>query len=199
MKIAAVIAILLGALFMGFQVYTTMSTARTEQQAYIVVEQLGVLEIRHYPQALMATVVLSDTTYHDGSNNGFRRLAGYIFGGNERDEKIAMTAPVRMEKNNGGMRMSFVMPAGRDPSNLPVPQDPGVMIAPNEDQFTAVLRFGGFLNDEVMADKRQQLLEALKTEGLLAIGDVSYLGYNPPWQLVGRRNEVLVPVQWPKR
>ena len=73
------------------------------------------------------------------------------------------------------------------------------MIAPNEDQFTAVLRFGGFLNDEVMADKRQQLLEALKTEGLLAIGDVSYLGYNPPWQLVGRRNEVLVPVQWPKR
>ncbi|MBL0044561.1 MAG: heme-binding protein [Flavobacteriales bacterium] len=199
MKIAAVIAILLGALFMGFQVYTTMSTARTEQQAYTVIEQVGVLEIRHYPQAQMASVVLSDTTYHDGSNNGFRRLAGYIFGGNERDEKIAMTAPVRMEKNSGGMRMSFVMPDGRDPSNLPVPQDPGVKIAPSEDQFTAVLRFGGFLNDEVMADKRQQLLEALKTEGLLAIGDVSYLGYNPPWQLVGRRNEVLVPVQWPKR
>jgi hypothetical protein len=198
MKVFTIILLVILALFIAFQVYTAVTTTRTEQQAYTVVTQLGELEIRHYPTSVQATVDMNDTTYQSGSSNGFRRLAGYIFGGNERDEKIAMTAPVRIEKGSAGMRMSFVMPGDRDTSSLPAPRDAGVRIARSAEEYAAVLRFGGFLNDAVMAEKKRELLAAMQQQGLTATGEVNYLGYNPPWQLVDRRNEVLVAVRWPK-
>ncbi len=197
MKILAIILVVLLALFIAFQIYTTVSTARTEQQPYAVVTQRGALEIRHYPVSVLATVEISDTAYQSGSSSGFRRLAGYIFGANVRAEKIAMTAPVRMEKGASGLRMSFVMPGDRDTASLPAPRDPGVRLARSVDEHAAVLRFGGFLSDEVMVDRKQALLDAVGREGLTVTGEVTYLGYDPPWQLVGRRNEVLVPVRWP--
>ena len=198
MKVITIILLVILALFIVFQVYTTVSTDRTEQQAYSVVAQLGELEIRHYPTSILATVDMSDTTYEGGSSNGFRRLAGYIFGGNAQEEKIAMTAPVRMEKGTAGMRMSFVMPSDRDTSSLPAPRDAGVRIARSAEEYAAVLRFGGFLSDAMMAEKKRELLAAIQQQGLTATGEVNYLGYNPPWQLVDRRNEVLIPVRWPK-
>lgn len=198
MKIFVIIFLIILAIFIAVQIYTTVSTARTEQQAYSVVAQLGELEVRHYPSSVKATVEMNDTTYQSGSSNGFRRLAGYIFGGNERKEKIAMTAPVRMEKGPDGMRMSFVMPGDRDTSTLPAPRDAGVQIVRSAEEYAVVLRFGGFLNDALMAEKKRELLAAMHQQGLTATGDVNYLGYNPPWQLAGRRNEVLVAVRWPK-
>jgi len=48
----------------------------TEEQAYTVVERYGSLEVRHYPQAKMATVEVPDTAYRSPSGTGFRRLAG---------------------------------------------------------------------------------------------------------------------------
>lgn len=198
MKAFAIILLVVLTLIIAFQIFTSVSTTRTEQQACIEIARLGALEIRHYPSSILAMVEMNDTTYQAASSNGFRRLAGYIFGGNEEGEKIAMTAPVRMEKGTAGMRMSFVMPSDRDTSSLPAPSDASVRIAARAEEFAAVLRFGGFLSDELMAEKKRELLDAVQRQGLIVTGEVNYLGYDPPWQLVGRRNEVLVPVRWPK-
>ena len=75
---------------------------------------------------------------------GFRALAGYIFGGNEKEGSIAMTGPVVMKENNtkiamtgpvtmsGGdstMSMSFIMPSQYESiSDLPKPNNDNVKI-----------------------------------------------------------------------
>ena len=48
-------------------------------------------EIRRYPSLVLAQTDLDSNAYSENSSLGFRRVAGYIFGGNEKGEKIAMT------------------------------------------------------------------------------------------------------------
>jgi hypothetical protein len=170
----------------------------TEEQAYTVVERFGALEVRHYPQVLMASVEVPDTAYQSASGTGFRRLAGYIFGDNDAGEKIAMTAPVHMGTDEGRMRMSFVMPAERSKEPMPTPMDGGVKLHMADEEHLAVLRFGGFMRDGSMEDMRRKLLAEVERHGLETIGMVRFMGYDPPWQMIGRRNEVVVAVRWPR-
>lgn len=192
-----IIMIILAILFGISQLYGPL-VGGTEEQSYTVEERYGALEIRHYPQAMMATVEVPDTAYRSGSGTGFRRLAGYIFGDNDSGEKIAMTAPVHMDTEQGRMRMSFVMPAERSMEPMPTPVDSGVRLHMADEEHVAVLRFGGFLRDGSMTDMRRKLIEEVELQGLEPTGPVRFLGYDPPWQMVGRRNEVIVAVRWPR-
>ena len=182
--------------FVGVQAYTTMSTKGTPQQPYTVLKTIGDLEVRRYPEALTASVLKSGTTYKEVSNSGFRSLAGYIFGGNADEKKIAMTTPVHMEMGADSSRMRFVMPEGLTMDSLPTPNDPSVKLERVPEEVVAVLRFGGFSNDEKMAERAEELLRQVNAAGFEPIGPVRYLGYDPPWQLVARRNEVVVAVRW---
>lgn len=197
MKTLLIIMTLLTVLFAVSQAYGPI-LAGTEEQSYSVVERFGPLEVRHYPSAMMATVEVPDTAYRSASGAGFRRLAGYIFGGNDTGEKIAMTAPVHMETDAGRMRMSFVMPAARAREPLPAPEDEGVTVHTVGEEHLAVLRFGGFMREGSMADMERKLLEEVGRNGLTPTGAVRFMGYDPPWQMIGRRNEVAVPVAWPR-
>ena len=49
-------------------------------------------------------------------------LAGYIFGGNDKEEKIAMTSPVAMSLKDS-TTMLFLVPKKYTRDNLPVPND----------------------------------------------------------------------------
>ena len=182
--------------FVGVQTYTIMSTKGTPQQPYSVLKVIGNVEVRRYPEALTASVHKPGTTYEEVSNAGFRSLAGYIFGGNEEGRKIAMTAPVHMEIGADSSRMRFVMPEGLTMDSLPAPKDPSVKLERVPEEVVAVLRFGGFSSDEKIAVHAEELLHLVKAAGLVSIGPVRYLGYDPPWQLVARRNEVVVTVGW---
>jgi hypothetical protein len=192
-----IIMTVLAVLFAISQLYSPIAGG-TEEQAYTVVERYGPLEVRHYPQALMATVEIPDTAYRSGSGTGFRRLAGYIFGDNDAGENIAMTAPVHMQNDQGRMRMSFVMPAERSREPMPAPMDNGVSLHMAEAEHVAVIRFGGFMRDGSMADMQRKLLAEVERHGLEPIGPVRFMGYDPPWQMIGRRNEVVVAVRWPR-
>ena len=148
-------------------------------------------------EALVATVVRPGGAYSEVSSSGFRQLAGYIFGGNEGGRKIAMTAPVHMELGSDSSRMSFVMPEDLAMDSLPRPNDPDVRLHRAPEEVVAALRFSGFANEQMIQERSAELLERLVQQGLTPLGPVRYLGYNPPWQLVGRRNEVVVSVKWP--
>jgi hypothetical protein len=197
MRILMYILIGIAVVFVGLQTYTTISTKGTPQQAYTVLKKIGDLEVRRYPEALTATVVQSAETYKETSSSGFRTLAGYIFGGNEAEQKIAMTAPVHMEMGADSSRMRFVMPDGMDWNNMPTPNDPNVKLERLPEEVLVALRFGGFADDHVIAEQSERLLVMLAEAGLEPIGPVRFLGYDPPWQLVARRNEVVVSVRWP--
>ena len=80
---------------------------REETPAYKVLQRAGNKEIRYYaPYIVAKTTVKGDMQQTQGT--AFRRLAGYIFGGNEKKLKMAMTAPVLQEPRQGGMKLSLI-------------------------------------------------------------------------------------------
>lgn len=146
-------------------------------------------EIRRYPALILAQTQMEANTYNENSSMGFRRVAGYIFGGNEQGQKIAMTSPVMMELGSQ-TQMAFVMPKQYNLDALPTPSNPQVVLTQQEARTLAVLRFGGYTNDEKIAEKAQELRSLLKKEGIAFEDQVIYMGYNAPWDFIGRRNEV---------
>jgi hypothetical protein len=173
-----------------------MSINKTEEQKYTLVKKYRFFEIRFYPSATLATISSTARTYKDLSGPGFRKLAGYIFGGNESNTKISMTAPVQMDINDSASTMSFVMPSGYTKENLPKPDDPGVSIINTADEYVAVIRFGGYASDKDLKYYSGKLQDLLKENGISSYGNYRFLGYNPPFQFFGRRNEIIVAVDW---
>jgi hypothetical protein len=55
-----------------------------------------------------------------------------------------------------------------------------------------VIQFGGFGSNESINEHKKMLENDLKKKGLSYYGNFRYLGYNPPYQLFGRKNEVIV-------
>jgi hypothetical protein len=196
MKSLFIILSVLSVIFILFQSFISMGTNNTEKQPYTVLKTEGEIEIRLYPSVTMATIQSTAKNYRDLSGNGFRKIAGYIFGNNASGEKIAMTTPVHMDFQESGSSMAFVMPSGYDESNLPKPNDPAVKIKKTEVEYVAALRFGGFASDEAIEKNTQKLDELLRQKGIKTKGHFRFLGYNPPYQLVGRRNEIIVAVEW---
>jgi hypothetical protein len=178
------------------QSFTIMSANRTEQQQYRVILEEKDFEIRFYPSATVATINSNAKTYRELSGPGFRKLAGYIFGGNETNTSISMTSPVHMDINEDGSSMSFVMPSSYNQENLPKPNDPDVIITNTADEYVAVIRFGGYASDRNLIYYSDKLHDILEEKGITAYGHARFLGYNPPYQLFGRRNEIVIPVNW---
>ncbi len=196
MKILILIISTIFILFLILQSFTIMSTKKTELQKYSVVHSEDEFEIRFYPSATFATIKSEAKTYGELSGPGFRKLAGYIFGGNESETKISMTSPVQMDINDSLSEMSFVMPSEYKAENLPKPKDSGVIIHKTQDEYVAAVRFSGFSSDHAILQHSEKLKALLDKKGIVYSGNFRFLGYNPPWQLVGRRNEIIVSVKW---
>ena len=178
------------------QSFTIMSANKTEEQKYTVVREFKDFEIRFYPSATIATINSDAKTYKELSGPGFQKLAGYIFGGNESNTKISMTAPVQMDINDSVSTMSFVMPSAYTKETLPKPNDPNVRIMNTDDEYVAVIRFGGYASDEDMKFYSEKLQNLLKENEITHRGNYRFLGYNSPFQFIGRRNEIIVTVDW---
>jgi hypothetical protein len=196
MKIFIIIIALTVLLTLLFQSFIIMSTNKTKEQKYSIIKKYKDFEIRFYPSAIIATINSNAKTYRDLSGPGFRKLAGYIFGGNEANTKISMTAPVHMDINDSVSTMSFVMPSAYKKENLPKPNDPNVQIKNTADEYVAVIRFGGFASDKDLKFYSEKLQNLLKENGITSFGNYRFLGYNPPFQFIGRRNEIIVTVDW---
>ena len=171
----------------------TISTAvnAIEEPQYEVItawEEYSI-ELRSYAPRLLAV-----TTMTEGQNNGFRVLAGYIFGGNNNDQKIAMTAPVQRSMDDSA-EMAFVMPAEYSLADLPTPEDDRVSFREAPGYTAAVIQFNGWADME-KAEANWQVLQAFLTERDITItGEPSLNQYNPPWTLpFKRRNEIIVPI-----
>jgi hypothetical protein len=198
MKILLLTISILSIIFILFQTYLVNASDKTETQAYRVVKKEKDFEIRFYPSSTLATIKSDARSYKQLGRSGFRQLASYIFGGNANKQEIAMTAPVHMEVGDSGSSMSFVMPSEMNTSNLPQPNDPGVMVHSTPEEYAAVITFGGFASDDDIRQYSDKLSALLKAYSIERTGPFRYLGYNPPYQLANRRNEIIVAVRWEK-
>jgi hypothetical protein len=190
----AITLFIITAVLLIIQSFTTMAFAETEKQKYRVAHSEKEYEIRFYPSAILATVYSEASNYRELAYPGFRKLAGYIFGGNESETKISMTSPVHMDMNTASM--SFVMPSSFSEENLPKPDDPGVKIERTNDVYVAAIRFGGYASDKDIRRYTEKLRSLLEIKGIKWYGNFRYLGYNPPFQPFGRKNEIIVNVEW---
>ncbi len=194
MKVALIVVAVLLTILIISQLYFTM--AKTETQAYQVIKTEKDFEIRLYPPATMATISMDVKTYKELSSAGFRKLASFIFGGNQDNKNISMTSPVHMDINDSLSSMSFVMPANYNKDNLPKPNDTSVILKTTTEEYVAALRFGGYANDEEIKMYAAKLESALKAKGIEYFGNFRFLGYNAPFQFWGRKNEIIVSVRW---
>lgn len=198
LRIMKALLITLGALLVIFaaaQAYISKDVAKTEVQPYERLWHQGDVEVRYYPSAVMATVRGSMNEYRTSANRHFRVLAGYIFGGNEEKESIAMTSPVHMSFNENGSEMSFVMPKDMQLATLPKPNDRGIKFSESAEKYVVAIRFGGWANDKKIKVEADRLMEKLQEMGIEPISAPWYMGYNPPFQLLNRRNEVAVEIR----
>jgi len=192
MKTVLIVTSIFVCLFIAFQTYTAMATNKTETQVYKVIKVEKEFEIRFYPSTTMAAITSSAKTYKEVGSSGFRKLAGYIFGDNKENKQIAMTAPVHMNINDSVSSMSFVMPANYTKDNLPLPNNADVIIQTTPDEYVAAITFNGFASQETIKKYTAILEKALQEKKLSYFGNFRFLGYNPPYQLFGRRNEIIV-------
>ena len=158
---------------------------------YEVLQEHDGFEVRQYAPANFIYVTMDAKSYKEGSSKGFGQLAGYIFGGNERGQKIAMTSPVEMEMEEQ-MTMKFLVPSEYKIEEMPAPDNAKVQFKREEPKTVAALRFGGFADDEKIEGYKKKLFSLLKKEGIEHEETYSFMGYNPPFDLVNRRNEVVV-------
>jgi hypothetical protein len=181
---------------------------RVEEPAFTVLGSPAGLEIRQYGPRIAAETTVTGRN-EKARNDGFGRLAGYIFGGNttrtsiamtapvaQASEKIAMTAPVgQTPDGSGAWRIQFIMPSQYTLDTLPIPRDPSVRLVAIEPETFAVLRFSGSTGDKAVAAQKAELLRRLAGSGWRAEGEPVAWFYDPPWRLPSqRRNEVAVQV-----
>jgi len=202
--------------------------ARTEEPAFESIKKEGDFEVRQYRGFIVAETFVKGDMDEAGSD-AFRAIAGYIFGGNisvaskasekiamtapvvmeksvdkaaeKTSEKIAMTAPVVMEKSmekNAGetYRVHFVMPSQYTMATLPKPLNPKVTLREVTAQKMAVIRFSGFSTDEKVRIKTEALRNWIQQQGLKSIGNPQFARYDPPMMPAFlRRSEVMIAVE----
>jgi len=181
---------------------------KVEEPAFSVVDRPAGLEVRQYGRRIVAETTVTGRD-EQARSAGFRRLAGYIFGGNtsrasiamtapvaQASEKIAMTAPVGQAPDaDGAWRIQFTMPGSYRLEDLPTPKDPAVRLVALEPQTYAVLRFSGSTRDAAVAARKAELLDRLAGGRWQVRSDPVAWFYDPPWRLPSnRRNEVAVIV-----
>ena len=169
-----------------------------ETPAYQLIEKDGQFEIRKYDPMIIAITEIN-SNYRESTSTGFRRIANYIFGENDQNMEIAMTAPVISSSpvnNDGIYDVAFVMPSKHSLSNLPDPNYNNVIVKEENLGKIAILRFGGWATEDKVI-KYQKKLEMILIKKRYPInGDFMVAQYNSPWALPPfRRNEIMVPIK----
>jgi hypothetical protein len=196
MKIILIATAAITLLFVVLQTGMLMGTNRTEQYPYKVIKKFEGFEVREYKEALFARTIIDGNTYRERANGGFRTLASFIFGENEQKQKIAMTSPVTITMSKEST-MEFMMPAQYNEQQLPKPKNSSIEIYRKPSVIMAAIEFGGWADDEKINSKIEELKKLLNTQNIRYEEPFQFMGYNPPYQVINRRNEVVVKVLYP--
>ncbi|OZF47986.1 SOUL family heme-binding protein [Rhodococcus sp. 14-1411-2a] len=182
----------------------------TEEPPHTSRRLTDAVEIRRYSPRIAAQTTV-DADEDEARQEGFRRLAGYIFGGNGGKQKVAMTAPVSQSPagskkiamtapvsstpGSDGWVVRFFMPAEWTMDTLPTPDDDRVTLVEVPAETVAVLRFSGGRSRDDVEPQMAALTEALRAHGIEMLGEPMTWFYDPPWTLPPlRRNEVVVAI-----
>lgn len=175
------------------------------EPSYTTLRTFPEFEIRQYAAYTVAEVLVPAPA-GDAGNRAFPILAGYIFGKNKGERKLAMTAPVtqsaapmKLEMTapvtqspaTGGILVQFVLPKDINMENAPEPLDPRVTLRAVPPKRVAVIRYSGFWSESNYGKHLSKLQEALRAADIAWQGEPVLSRYNgpmTPWFM--RRNEI---------
>lgn len=187
-----------------------------ENPRYEVLMKDGNKEIRSYSSYIVAKTQVQGE-FKEVQGEAFRILAGYIFGANDKKQKISMTAPVKQEPSpesekiamtapvtqaptDGGWVMSFMMPSKYKMEDLPTPKDKRITLEEVPAKLFGVIEYSGTGSASTNSQMASELHEWLVTNNNYEIiSKPSYAGYNPPWTIpFFRRNEMMYELKTKK-
>jgi hypothetical protein len=195
----------------GLAVIGTWAMA-VEEPKFTVTLHDGAFEVRDYPAVIVAEVIVSGDQ-KTAVRQGFGLLAGYIFGGNTRQQRIAMTAPVAQQPAGGAPTgetiamtapvtqirsgdswvVRFTMPSRYTLATLPNPANRRVTLRQVAPARYLVVRFSGVATQASLTAKTAELIAFAHKHGLQMVGPAALAQYDPPWTLwFLRRNEVQI-------
>lgn len=187
---------------------TAPAVQAIEEPAFELLRQLGEVQVRQYAPYVVAEVLVEGPA-DDAGSQAFPILAGYIFGKNQGERKLAMTAPViqaaapvklamtapviqaAADGGRSGQVVQFVLPRDVTLATAPVPIDARVTVREVPGRQVAVIRYSGLWSAANYAQHLDKLTTTLRGAGLAWTGEPVFSRYDPPitpWFL--RRNEI---------
>ena len=166
-----------------------------KEPKYTLIDKNGNIEIRQYSENIIAKTSISDGD--DQMNNSmFRTLAGYIFGGNDKQQSIPMTTPVITSKKENSYSMIFFMLDVKDKKDLPSPNSSNVKIETINLGKVITIEFAWWANENNVRKYKKKLDKYIKDNDLEVVSDMMIAQYNPPlsWPL-SRRNELIFQIK----
>ncbi len=183
------VPVLLGAVWL-----VSTSRAATETPDYAVVKKEGKIEIRDYPELMVATAPMKSDM-----DNSFMTLFRFITGANEQKQKISMTSPVLIRSEKEKKTMSFIVPKETAEKGVPKPTGDLVTISKIKAARFVTLRFSGKRSSETEGKAVGTLQTWMKEQKMAAKGEPVFAYYDPPWTpTFMRRNEVMVRIEKPR-
>ena len=195
MKTFLIILGLIFILFLGSQIYLYRSSHSIEGYKYSVIKTYKDFEIRGYEASLFTSVKINTDNFKLASSKGFSILGGYIFGKNENKEQIPMTSPVAMTLEEEEMTMLFLVPKKFNKENLPKPENSKIEFIEIPKKKMAAITFSGWASDEKIEKYKLELINLLEKNGIEYANKFSLLGYNPPYEVLFRKNEIIVELE----
>lgn len=169
------------------QITQVYQTPDLETPTYTVLRRFRDYEIRLYKPFQFAEAPASDQRT---KGEAFMKLAGFIFGENKENKKLAMTTPVYTTRES----LQFVIGSDAgDATITPVRDD--ITCASAGGGVYAAVKFNGLAIDSEVKENTRHLRRRLEEDGYPAGGEELLAQYNDPGTLpFFRRNEVLIPL-----
>ena len=166
---------------------------------YVVLKRTEDYELRHYKPSKWAASEECGIDHKDAASKNFWKLFAYISGNNEKNVKIPMTKPVmtRIKVSQEPFCESKYLMHFFVPHNLqkdtPKPTSSKVKLVEYPETFVYVRSFGGFSTSKKLQENGAKLYAALQKENI-PYDDSEYLyaGYDAPYKLTNRHNEIMV-------
>lgn len=205
MKSMKIVVIILIVILLLWVLVGWLSVRNIEEPNYEVISTEYAYEVRTYDPVLIAKTTVEGTK-DEATNEGFKRIADYIFGNNIASESIAMTTPVTaqnsepiamtapvtsLESGDGEYTIAFIMPSQYTMDTLPKPVKNNVILEEVPAKTYAVIKFSGYMTSAKEQRKKQALVDALEADGKAFNYSHILSQYDPPWTpWFMRRNEI---------
>tara|TARA_B110000014_G_C20099190_1_gene576641 strand:- start:1295 stop:1879 length:585 start_codon:yes stop_codon:yes gene_type:complete len=187
--------ILFGVIFLTLIMANFLKAEKVDEPSYELINKFESIEIRQYKKIIVATTI-KKSSYKDATYSGFRTLANYIFGNNDKEVKIPMTAPViTTMPNNESIEITFIMSADYSLDNLPKPHSDDILFKEITLGKVAVIKFGMWATPKRIMKMKGELEKYLFENNIQTSSDYLVAQYNSPWVIPPfRRNEIIISI-----